>query len=423
MNQIYKYGNVDTRKKINLKTLKNPISVYMKITSKCMLNCKFCSQSENNSCVDMDFELAKKILKELKLIGVCNIYYTGGEPLLYNYLEELLEYGYELGFNQILITNGVLLEQKNIRKVLKYINSLGVSIHGNEKTHNKLSQKDCYKQIINGLRYVEEEFKNISININCTMVPENTEYNNIKFLATLCEKYNWKLTVARLNYIGNGKNYTKDNLKNMIEIVNQLNNEGFDIKISNCIAFCQLEDKYRYLCHGCGAGYKFCAIESNGDVKICASSNFVLGNMKDDRFKKIWKCRENKKFQKMSWLPLRCKDCNELLKCRGGCKAELSGEFWKESCDELLEKNEIQIWNEIKNKKLKLKIKNVRKEKYNRYILIVHPLRQCNKATLKILKIINGNYTGEDIAKMKPKLYDETKELLITLKGDKIIDI
>ena len=68
------------------------------------------------------------------------------------------------------------------------------------------------------------------------------EYNNIKFLATLCEKYNWKLTVARLNYIGNGKNYTKDNLKNMIEIVNQLNNEGFDIKISNCIAFCQLED-------------------------------------------------------------------------------------------------------------------------------------------------------------------------------------
>ena len=37
--------------------------------------------------------------------------------------------------------------------------------------------------------------------------------------------------------------------------------------------------------------------------------------------------------------------CNELLKCRGGCKAELSGKFWKESCDELLEKNEIQIWN------------------------------------------------------------------------------
>ena len=60
-------------------------------------------------------------LKELKLIGVCNIYYTGGEPLLYKYLEELLEYGYELGFNQILITNGVLLEQKNIRKKLKMI--------------------------------------------------------------------------------------------------------------------------------------------------------------------------------------------------------------------------------------------------------------------------------------------------------------
>ncbi len=67
MNQIYKYGNVDTRKKIDLKTLKNPISVYMKITSKCMLSCKFCSQSENNSFVDMDFELAKKNIERIKI--------------------------------------------------------------------------------------------------------------------------------------------------------------------------------------------------------------------------------------------------------------------------------------------------------------------------------------------------------------------
>lgn len=423
MNRVYKYENIDTRRKINLKTLKNPIYVYIKVTSRCMLNCTFCSQSENNSCVDMNVEFAKKILKELKIIGVCNIYYTGGEPLLYTYLEELLKYGYELGFNQILITNGILLEQKNIRNVLKYVTSLGVSIHGNEKIHNELSQNDCYKLIIDGLKYVKEEFEEISININCTMVPENTEYNNLKFLARLCEKNDWKLTVARLNYIGNGKKYAKDNLKNMIKIISQLNKEGFDIKISNCIAFCQLENEYRYLCHGCGAGYKFCAIEPNGDIKICASSNFVLGNMKNSRFEKIWKCKENKKFQKMNWLPLKCKSCNELLKCRGGCKAELSGEFWKESCDALLEENEIKIWNEIKNKKLKLKIKNVRREKNNRYILIAYPLRQCNKATLKILKIINGNYTGEDIANMRSKNYKETKELLVALKRDRIIDI
>lgn len=423
MKQIYKYESANIRKKIDLKTLKAPISVYMKITSKCMLNCKFCSQAENNSCSDMDIEFAKKTLKKLKLIGVCNIYYTGGEPLLYKNLEELLEYGNKLGFNQILITNGVLLEQKNIRKALKYINSLGISIHGNEKIHNSLSQKDCYKQIINGLKYIKAEYNDIPININCTAIPENTVYKNLKFLAELCKKNNWKLSIARLNYIGNGKNYTKDNLKNMIEIVNKLNNEGFDIKISNCIAFCQIEDKYKYLCHGCGAGYKFCAIEANGDIKICASSNYVLGNLKKERFEKIWNCKENKKFQGMNWLPMRCKNCNELLKCRGGCKAEVSGEFWKKSCDALLEKNEMQIWNEIKNKKLKLKIKNVRREKNNCYTLIANPLMQCNNATLNVLQTIDGNYTGEDIVEMKPQLYNETKELLIMLKRDKIIDV
>lgn len=39
------------------------------------------------------------------------------------------------------------------------------------------------------------------------------------------------------------------------------------------------------------------------------------------------------------------------------------------------------------------------------------------------MNYIDGNYTGEYIAKIKPKLYNETKEMLITLKRDKIIDI
>lgn len=38
--------------------------------------------------------------------------FTGGEPLLYYAIKEILQYGYDLGFKQVLVTNGVLFVKK-----------------------------------------------------------------------------------------------------------------------------------------------------------------------------------------------------------------------------------------------------------------------------------------------------------------------
>ena len=88
----------------NLNTINYPITAYLKITDSCMFKCYFCSQGEckNNH---MDIKLAKKTLKELKKMGVRYITYTGGEPLLYKNIIELVKYGHNLGFTQILVSN------------------------------------------------------------------------------------------------------------------------------------------------------------------------------------------------------------------------------------------------------------------------------------------------------------------------------
>lgn len=422
MGEHFKYENSDLRKNIDMKTLKYPISVYFKVTTKCMFNCEFCSQF-GKDMKELDINLAKAAFDELKELGIMNIYYTGGEPLLYKDIEELLKYGYNLGFKQILVTNGYLLSEPRIRELTKYLVSIGVSIHGNAEIHNELSRKDCYKQIVTSLRKLQKENTKLAININCTAIDKNTNYENFRFLAELCKENNWKLTIARLNYIGNGKKYENTNLNIMLGIISRLNNEGFNIKISNCIAPCLVDEKYRYLSHGCGAGQSIAAIEANWDVKICASSDYVLGNIKQEKFKNIWNCKENKTYQKMKWLPMECKVCKYFLICKGGCKAELTGEYWKDFCDELVQKRFDNIWKEIENKKLVLNFKNLRKEKINHYATISIPYRICNKETAEILKMIDGKTTTKEIIGRMPRYSEKIKNLLIALKADNLIDI
>lgn len=84
----------------------------------------------------MDIHNAKKLLRELKKTGVVAINYMGGESLVYPHIYELLEYGDSLGLEQTLVTNGINLFKNE--KVLEYVNTIGISIHGMLKVHDRL---------------------------------------------------------------------------------------------------------------------------------------------------------------------------------------------------------------------------------------------------------------------------------------------
>lgn len=422
LESMYKYDLLSVNNCTGLKTLRYPMSVYIKLTAKCMLNCEFCSQA-TTECIEANVEDVKKILKELNKIGVIYVYYTGGEPLMYCKLKEVLQYGYSLGFKQILVTNGILLSYRRNRELSKYLVAIGISLHGKKDVHEALvGNLKCFDMTLNNIKLLKKENPNISININCTAVDINTSYENFEFLASVCKENDLRMSIARLNYIGNGCSYEYIDANIMLKIVNELNLKGYDIRISNCIATCTVDEKYKYLTHGCGAGQSIAAIESNGDVKICASSNMVLGNVLKMPFKYIWKNRSVKSFQKLNWIPIKCRECQNFYSCKGGCKAELSGNFENELCDSSVFRLFNEEWNKIKDRKIYVRYGVIRIEKIDTYIIPSIPAKKCNYTTMKFLLKINGEMTGNeliDISKNKVK----AKELLIALSLDGIIGV
>lgn len=414
------YEPINISSAYSLNTITTPISAYIKITSKCMLNCIFCSQSDN-VIQEMDFEFAKEVLQKLKSLGIHYIYYTGGEPLLYPHICELIEYGDNLGMKQVLVTNGLLFSQKKYFDILQYIITVGISLHGTPDTHNALSgNRNCYDTVTNNIKLIRKAYPKINIDINYTCLDKNCSLNDFDHVAAFAQSVNATLCIGRLNHIANGKNFSVNN--NLNDILEYISCTKYSkVKLSNCIAPCLVLPKYRHLLHSCGVGISLFAIEPNGDVKICPSSQKVIGNLRKQSFPKIWNSSLMKKFRKLEWLDIGCKSCNLFPNCKGGCHSEGSQNFWDEPCDALYLLRKEELWDEICSSSIFLKYTEIRKEAMNRYLIFSFPAKLIDKEVYEILKKINGSNSGNDIVKLSSNA--ETKDLLIALYRDGLIGV
>lgn len=107
-----------------------PVSLQISPTSKCNLNCTFCSNTNRNKheslklpdIIDVISELQKKGLKAIEISG-------GGDPTLYGFINELIELCWLANFKIGMITNGLSLKEKVIQENLDRLTWLRISMN------------------------------------------------------------------------------------------------------------------------------------------------------------------------------------------------------------------------------------------------------------------------------------------------------
>lgn len=156
------------------------------LTTECNYKCKYCfaeGEIDKNKRI-LDIDKLKKVLKISREFGINSIKLTGGEPLLYPYIESLFQYLREIKIPYIdLTTNISLLNLKNIEMLNEYnVNALTLSL-------NTLNC-DKYKYLsgYNGFDLVEKNLNNTiklfkgNIRINCIIFDKDfmeKDYNDI----------------------------------------------------------------------------------------------------------------------------------------------------------------------------------------------------------------------------------------------------
>lgn len=166
----------------------NILSTWLTVNRACNLSCKWCYAQKTNRNCNMDLNVAKRLIDISIYNGVKNFKLIGGEPTIYPYFFEVLEYLIKSKVSIIIVTNGIKLADINFCLKLEKYNyqklHLGISIKGaTDEEYLRDCGSEGYSLLLKGIKNCEK--CNLSYSISYVLTHENIKNldvfaNNIK---------------------------------------------------------------------------------------------------------------------------------------------------------------------------------------------------------------------------------------------------
>lgn len=249
---------------------------YLEVTRACNLQCIHCL---NNSGKKLDNQLTDeeliKLVIDLSKCGIQEIRFTGGEPLVYDKIYDLINIATINGVYTSIGTNGTLIT-KEVAKRLKNagLKKAVVSIDGTKEKHDEIRGKGNYERSIQGIKNLNEV--GIETRVNSVIMKNNMD-DIINFAKTMHEKKQ-SLMIRRFIESGRGKNlidntlskedynYVKEQLSKELSEANYINGHYLREKterISNRI------DIPFDISNGCKAGMRAIIITPDANIHLC----------------------------------------------------------------------------------------------------------------------------------------------------------
>ncbi len=126
-----------------------PLSLTYEITHRCNLSCTYCDRNRalpNEMKPDEIFSA----LDQFIALGTEYVSLDGGEPLLHEQIDEVVEHLTQRGIEVAMNTNGILVPKKidTVKKLLK----VKISLDGPEPVHDAMRGKGAFKKAVNGAK-------------------------------------------------------------------------------------------------------------------------------------------------------------------------------------------------------------------------------------------------------------------------------
>jgi radical SAM protein with 4Fe4S-binding SPASM domain len=305
----------------------------------------------------------------LRELGGMIISFTGGEPLLRDDIFLLATYARKKGLLPYLFSNGTLIDEHTAIRIKDAgFTNVYISLLGLKKNHDVFRRSEgsfnrawraIQSLIKNGLKvgiiYPLTKFnlRDISPLIDLAVAEGVTKFiihhpikiepkESDSILTPSQRKELIDLLIAKVTkYTKEIDILTANNPQDGVYLYKFLKETEFQIAH---LLLQQLEYWGR-----CSAGVRCINITNNGDVLPCRFwKNFVLGNIKERNFKRLWQDRTNEYLNmlrnKNNYLHNGCSECKHSAIC-GGCRARAllnSGDCWAK--DPWCYINELKQW-------------------------------------------------------------------------------
>ena len=296
-----------------------PFIAVFNTTQKCNLNCSYCAIQNNcsdnkklqkvltdSSDIELNTEEVKRVIEKVNSLGVSYFNFSGGEPLLRDDIEELGKYTQNLGMSTSLYTNGLLLENRDVKKVANSFNTIMISLpHPKEGRFRTRKEVKIIDRNINRLKKQE----NSKIGISFVITKYN--YTEIEDIADYAKK---NIDFIFYNPVHYAPNFLPDpkkaeEIKDRVLKVKRKNKK----LVSNSVDYIKnFEDYFKRnkVPIKCNAFTLYLSILSNGDLQGCCEP-FSVGNILEDDPQKLLQKGINEKDKLV-------KSCDR-KKMMGGC--------------------------------------------------------------------------------------------------------
>lgn len=274
------------------RNLSYPLTLQFELTDRCNLKCPYCYNNSNyiqQKTAGFDLEKWKKLFQNVvKSGGVFQGVLSGGEPLLLGCeIFELADILHQDGTGFVLITNGTLLEENIVKKMIKYKwfwIQVSLDSYLGERHDHIRGMVGAFKKIEKGIKLLVKY--NLPVTISVVVTPKNIRdiegiiqyaielgVSNILFsevLPTGRATFNKELAL------------NKEYKKLFIRLVRDYSNKYNNININKAA------DHERYIEGVTKYKPTGLIIRPNGDVKTDCLSNTIIGNAFEKDIKDIW---------------------------------------------------------------------------------------------------------------------------------------
>jgi len=315
-----------------------PKFIILDVTHRCNLKCNICDIRKDLPIEELNTEEIKDLIKQAMDWGVEEFVLSGGEPFVREDIFEVLDFVRSIGYHTGILTNGVLLTEDFINRILPYLvsNTLSLSISLDALTggiHDDIrGLNGCFEKTLAALKTLSKLKKRhpgINFNTISIILNENLEelvslanflkslgVNSIQFQPLLANNLIMKERSSQVKYWIRPErlsflDLTIDKLigfkkNNPALVINSVKNlllvkKYFRVGLSS-------EDV------ACYAARKTMLIANNGKVTTCFNT---YGDIRRQRLKSIW--RSSQAAQARDTVSACKKPC--LLPCFTDCAA------------------------------------------------------------------------------------------------------
>ncbi|MFB0519082.1 MAG: radical SAM protein [Acidobacteriota bacterium] len=306
-----------------------PARMDLAITYLCQLNCDKCYVGGSKEMKELSTEDWIKIYKILWDIGVPQIVFTGGEPTLRADLVELVSQADE--FVTGLVTNGIKLAKLAAPLKDASIDYIQVTIESNNpEIHNRMvGNGNAFEKTVAGIKEALSLGMQVITNTTLTTLNAPTFLDLIKWGKSIGLKH---MACNTIICSGKGPKHKKEKglshqaLKELLSQAIDLAH-SLEIELQWYSPTCYLEInpvELGFGIKGCSAAAHNMTIQPDGTVLPCQSWPEVVGNILKDDWQSIWGHPISHKLRKHQLIADRCKNCEYLDTCGGGCPLEIA---------------------------------------------------------------------------------------------------